>query len=752
MKRKLFLSICALACWCASYAQLSSISGEVRESKAKEICFFAIEDGQAVVYARTAISPAGKFGFMIDIPAEGFYAVGFEGIRVFKVPVYLKPGDDAQLILTYNNTVHTSEFTKRNTPENLTLGRWLAMSETVCNKAIYSFSAGSGSTYEDFYPDMYKLLDQRDAFRKSIKTRNGRFNSVMSELVDFNVEYYALIFRITPRTKWPEEGYEYPAFYKTMIRPNRFADDTVLGTLHGGEYLSVYVDYAMENDTSGQEENSFMATDRLRGTYYLPTILRTKDYASYLVSMERYGKYLVTDNQRKAAEEKGSKLYETAKAGEAADFTYPDIDGNYVSLRDLRGKVVVVDVWATWCGPCKAQIPYMKKLIEQYKGRDDVAFVSISVDERNDYETWKKMVVEEGLTGIHLFADGWSKITKDYKIKGIPRFMVFGKDGKVVSADAPRPSQPELKAMIDNAISAADAKRAGATQIIVNDSATSEVSGPDIVKVPMQISNAMIIIRAECCGITGNFILDSGAPCLVLNSRYIDAEKNNLINIGQGSGINSSFDDVYVTPAADLSFNGIRMKNQSAAVVDLSPSEQNLGFDLLGLMGMSIYQDYDLLLDYENSVITFIRPELSEKYIADNYGQSKIEINPFVMSHHMPIVKGTINECDLNFVVDTGMGNNMIDKTIFDSIRGDVNILGQVNLVGVGESALLDQGEVKNLRIGQRMFRNTMTTFANIDHIKAVSDVPIDGLIGYEILSRQKTLLSYHNRRLIFLD
>lgn len=50
---------------------------------------------------------------------------------------------------------------------------------------------------------------------------------------------------------------------------------------------------------------------------------------------------------------------------------------------------------------------------------------------------------------MQLFADGWSQIVKDYKIKGIPRFMVFDREGKVVSSDAPRPSDPALKALLE---------------------------------------------------------------------------------------------------------------------------------------------------------------------------------------------------------------------------------------------------------------------------------------------------------------
>lgn len=65
-------------------------------------------------------------------------------------------------------------------------------------------------------------------------------------------------------------------------------------------------------------------------------------------------------------------------------------------------------------------------------------------------EKWKKFLVEEQLPGVQLFADGWSKITKDYKITGIPRFMVFAKDGSIVESHAPRPSDPSLQDMIES--------------------------------------------------------------------------------------------------------------------------------------------------------------------------------------------------------------------------------------------------------------------------------------------------------------
>ena len=128
------------------------------------------------------------------------------------------------------------------------------------------------------------------------------------------------------------------------------------------------------------------------------------------------------------------------------DFTYENTIGEAVSLSSFKGSLVYVDVWATWCGPCKAEIPYLKTLEQDYH-EQNIVFLSVSVDTNKD--EWLKMVEEEELGGVQLWADGWSQITKDYAIFGIPRFMLFSEDGKVISNDAPRPSNEETRKLFD---------------------------------------------------------------------------------------------------------------------------------------------------------------------------------------------------------------------------------------------------------------------------------------------------------------
>ena len=131
---------------------------------------------------------------------------------------------------------------------------------------------------------------------------------------------------------------------------------------------------------------------------------------------------------------------------------YENYNGSENSLSDFIGKFVYIDVWATWCGPCKAEIPSLKKLESKYKTKN-IAFISVSVDDarrsgtmEKARESWKKMVKDKQLTGTQLFTgNGWkTSFIQDYKINSIPRFILIDPKGNIIDADAPRPSSKKL--------------------------------------------------------------------------------------------------------------------------------------------------------------------------------------------------------------------------------------------------------------------------------------------------------------------
>ena len=135
------------------------------------------------------------------------------------------------------------------------------------------------------------------------------------------------------------------------------------------------------------------------------------------------------------------------------NFDYENHKGGKTKLSDLRGKFVYIDVWATWCAPCLAEIPHLKKVEEAFHGKN-IEFVSISIDTQKNHEKWKKFVADKALGGTQLFADNdWnSEFIKAYGINGIPRFILIDPNGNIVEADADRPSSPALTATLNRIV------------------------------------------------------------------------------------------------------------------------------------------------------------------------------------------------------------------------------------------------------------------------------------------------------------
>jgi thiol-disulfide isomerase/thioredoxin len=141
-----------------------------------------------------------------------------------------------------------------------------------------------------------------------------------------------------------------------------------------------------------------------------------------------------------------SKLVNTM----SPSFNYDNYAGGKTKLEDFKGKYVYIDVWATWCGPCRAEIPSLKKIEEKYHDKN-ISFVSISVDVQKDIEKWKALIKDKELGGVQLFADNnWnSQFIKEYGINSIPRFILIDPTGKIVNADAARPSSAEIQVQLD---------------------------------------------------------------------------------------------------------------------------------------------------------------------------------------------------------------------------------------------------------------------------------------------------------------
>lgn len=124
-----------------------------------------------------------------------------------------------------------------------------------------------------------------------------------------------------------------------------------------------------------------------------------------------------------------------------------DVNGKEMTLRDFRGKYVYIDMWATWCGPCQKELPFLKKLEEKYKGRN-IVFVGLSIDQ--DKAKWADRVKSGALSGNQLYIGKGTKFQSDYRISGIPRFILLDPNGRIVNPDMTRPSSEDTEKILNS--------------------------------------------------------------------------------------------------------------------------------------------------------------------------------------------------------------------------------------------------------------------------------------------------------------
>jgi cytochrome c biogenesis protein CcmG/thiol:disulfide interchange protein DsbE len=113
----------------------------------------------------------------------------------------------------------------------------------------------------------------------------------------------------------------------------------------------------------------------------------------------------------------------------APDFTFPDLDGKKVSLSDYRGRVVFVNIWATWCLPCVEEMPSIEKLYNRFKG-DQFQILAVSIDS-NGREAVVPFMKKLNLT-FPVLLDPEGKIRKRYGLTGVPESFVIDREGIVV--------------------------------------------------------------------------------------------------------------------------------------------------------------------------------------------------------------------------------------------------------------------------------------------------------------------------------
>lgn len=128
------------------------------------------------------------------------------------------------------------------------------------------------------------------------------------------------------------------------------------------------------------------------------------------------------------------------------EISFENTDGKKVSISQFKGKYVVIDFWATWCGPCKETSPVFEYQAKKWRNNDQIVFLSASIDE--DKTKWK-LDLKNTQSNVKQWWVADSKMLKELGVNNIPRFMMLDPDGKIFNSNMPRPNETNFVDILD---------------------------------------------------------------------------------------------------------------------------------------------------------------------------------------------------------------------------------------------------------------------------------------------------------------
>ena len=397
------------------------------------------------------LMPDGTFRDTLRVPTNYYTLIDPQGIQI---PLYLQQGDELGVNIDLSKMPLTVKFTGKDTIASAYLQK----------KADFVMELQNSEDVQQLFakkPEEFKKgLEQYAAkytdFLKKAKDLPKDFVKKEEKAINYEMLYAKSVYERAHKRYSGEE----------VKLPKEFADEVAKLDYDNAEDYNTFHTYkelVLNNLFDKYDDNAAnpwgKLIDHVKG---LKSASIKKDLARYFITgvsagnadeinqqMVSFIKEYVKDTAAIKELDKRLKSIEKTKAGSNfAGFEAEDINGKAVNYKSLKGKLVYVDVWATWCLPCRGEIPALKELEKKFQGKD-VAFVSISIDENK--EDWKQFVKNEDLKGVQLIADGAfnAQFIEDYGIRQIPTFIIIDKEGKIVNADAPRPSSEEITGLLE---------------------------------------------------------------------------------------------------------------------------------------------------------------------------------------------------------------------------------------------------------------------------------------------------------------
>ncbi len=456
--KRLFFTTCLLLAFVAALAQNATIKGTL---KGFDISKLRISYGKTT--DTLAVASGGTFLYNPEITTPK--------TKVTVLDVIKLPGSTIELEMNPGNV---SEFTVTNNPsgsptvtftgDNAALNTYLTACNVLPNPNNWALEQCVKHPFATHAANVDKMLNELGALAANVNepartAKDLEMLNLYGDLLKFSYTWGLKLYRNLP--------VDADADFNTFTRTIDMNDRRVLHEEYGGyTYTSLIEQRLRWNEASKpdlyQGENG--AIKRFKN---ISASIKDPDVAGHIAdkAMTQYFlfgadgylsetfaayKQLNKDPETLNKFEKKYTEFMALGAGKLApDFTIFDSDGKKLLFSDLRGKVLYVDVWASWCGPCAKEMPAFATLYEKYKDNPNIEFIGLSVDDNNN--AWKQKLEKEQPAWRNFIQEGGFKngaMNTKYNITGIPRFLLIDKEGRIISINAPRPSDPKIELML----------------------------------------------------------------------------------------------------------------------------------------------------------------------------------------------------------------------------------------------------------------------------------------------------------------
>lgn len=273
--------------------------------------------------------------------------------------------------------------------------------------------------------------------------------------------------------------------------------------------------------------------------------------------------------------------------------------------------------------------------------------------------------------------------------------------------------------------------------------------------IPFTRAGKLILIQATADTTTGNFILDTGCPGLVLNATYFREYPVIEPNGHSQRSITGTGENVQQTLVRQFTLGSFNYTQAEAELLNLAHIEASKGVKILGLIGVGLLKQCEMIIDYERSLIHLHhirRQERASYQHAMLNDSSKYIVYPIDIRDNRILVETNIADKDLRFVIDYAAETNIIDGRLPDKILDSVEINGRVMLAGAGSKKVEAlTGALSSLQVGRLEIKQMPVLITNLENTCFGGVSCINGVLGYDFLSRYTIAFNFVKRKLYIL-